>query len=95
MFPTLFASGLVLFGFAELLFLGHISIFSKDFCCSLVTGQCEWIILLPHAQHFWRSTCYLLSLSLLLFLYVPKVIYSINSEFSVFTDLPLCSTSST
>lgn len=63
MFPTLLASGLVLFGFAELLFLGHISIFTKDFYCSLVT----------RSAFLEKYHSYLLSLSLsLLFLYVAK-----------------------
>jgi len=67
MFQTLFASGLVLFGCAELLFLGHISVFTKDFGCSLVTGQCEWVILLPQALHLWGSPIVVCSLSVFLF----------------------------
>lgn len=67
MFQTLFASELVLFGSAEPLFLGHMFIFTKDLCCSSVTGQCEWIILLPHALHFWGSPIAVCSLSLFLF----------------------------
>lgn len=96
-FPTLFGSGLVLFGCAESLFLEHISIFTKAFCYSSVTGQYEWfIILLPHKLHLWGSPVVVCSFSLFLFYFCmwQKAIYSINSEFSAFTDLPLHSSSS-